>query len=174
MRIKSIPLVFLLLFGCVVTAQVQPFNVTNYDEKGLYVQTFEDIRPDSKIVPSEVGGAFGTTISFNPESAQSIPEYVSNKFRAHLVLSKIPVSSQENDRPKITGKIERFEATIGEWQWTWSASVVLSMSYNGDTQRVIGRATKTNWQQMKSGVQALDLAINDALSKIDYSLFDKS
>lgn len=166
----------LVCAGCnpMLTAEVPLFEVEPTDSNGFYVCVFEDTRVNRKIVPEGVSGPFSTA-NFEPYYAQPVAEYVTNHFKAKLIQHGIPITGQPTeDSYQITGVLNRFEANISSGQWEWTCNVELSVTFNNRTQRVTGRAVKTNWQQMKSGVQALDLAINDALSKIDYSLFDKN
>jgi hypothetical protein len=157
-----------------LTAEVPPFEVKSNDSNGIYVCIFEDARVDKKIVPNVVSGPLSTA-EFDPHYAQPVAEYVTNHFKAELIQHGITISNHPSENsPQITGVLNRFEANISSGQWDWTCNVELSVTFADRTQRVTGRAVKTNWQQMKSGVQALDLAIDDALSKIDYSIFTNS
>lgn len=157
-----------------LTADVPSFEVQSTDPNGIYVGIFEDARVDKKIVPQGVSGTFSTA-EFEPHYAQPVAEYVTNHFKAELIQHGIAIADRPTENsPQVTGALHRFEANISSGQWDWTCNVELSVTFANRTQRVTGRAVKTNWQQMKSGVQALDLAIDDALSKIDYSIFTKS
>lgn len=70
---------------------------------------------------------------------------------------------------EVSGSVLRYTVSLSDFQWDWTARIELTIECDGCSQKVIGGAEKTNWSGTKAAVVALDLALADAFSKIDYS-----
>ena len=174
-----LPLI-VFLSGCAEYVAVQvaaPPNATIYSApvtsgsgsgQPVFIKQFQDVRAEQKIVSDTRSAPLFYRNSSIIPNGQPVSEILTNELKRHLIGEGFYITDiKKKGVLHMTGLIRKYNVSLGMMSWEAYVDLIITVRCEDryKTYSLYGESKRTNWGA-KSGVEALQDALNISLSKI--------